>query len=65
MLRYCYCGRCQLDTEDADMVVNGRPLCASDCVQRARTMREDERERFRIGGQNIGSRRTAFNVVGG
>jgi hypothetical protein len=60
MVRNCYCGRCQLDTEDADFVVNERPLCDVDCITRAR-----EAKRRRVGGQYIGVARSgAFDVVG-
>ncbi len=38
-MKRCYCGRCELSTEDADLVVNGRPLCDPDCIFRARRER--------------------------
>jgi hypothetical protein len=48
MFKNCYCGRCALDTESADLVVNNRPLCDPDCINRARADRRAARD-VRIG----------------
>jgi hypothetical protein len=62
MLKTCYCGRCQLNTEDTELVVNERPLCATDCISRAREQNRKLR-RYRVGGQMVGVRSRAFDVV--
>lgn len=45
MVRTCYCQRCRMDTEEADLVVNHRPLCDPDCIKRARSERQQLRRR--------------------
>jgi hypothetical protein len=62
MYRYCYCGRCSLDTQNADFVVNGKPLCDPDCITRAREQQRELR-RHRVGGQQIG--RAARDIAPG
>lgn len=44
MIRACYCGRCTLDVDSADYVVNGRPLCDPDCIKRARNTKLASRD---------------------
>lgn len=54
-MKRCFCGRCSLDVEDADLVVNGTPMCDVDCLRRAREEQSRIRHlaRARIGGQYV------------
>lgn len=65
MVRRCYCKRCEMDTEDAEMVVEGIPMCDADCIHRARQnqQRSIALQHTRIGGSYIG-RKNGFDVIG-